>query len=753
MSEASVTTFRRVARRAGLAFVVVGAAVAGLASGVVFAYLGDLPQISALDDYAPSTISRVSARDGTLIGEFALERRVVIDYEDIPETLRHAIIAAEDAGFNSHVGLSISRILVTLIRDVLEGRRAGASTLTQQLARNLFPIGFEKTLERKIKEALLAIQIEKRYTKREILTLYCNHVHFGHGTYGVEAAAQLYFGKSARDVTLEEAALLAGIIQSPARQSPFVDKERARQRRNYVLDRMAEEGFVTREQAEAAKARPVEVVDRRGRTNALAPHFLEEVRKYLETKYGAKLLYEGGLTVQTTLDVQLQRIAEQAVAEGLRRVDKRRGYRGPRERVQGALDRFDHPRWRGPLAPGAFVPAVVTDVARDRIGIRVGPYRGEIDREGFRWAGTDATGFVRRGDVVDVRLVSLEPATGRLRAALEQEPELEGALVAIDNRTGQILAMVGGYSFERSKFNRATQALRQLGSLFKVIVYTAAIDRGFTPTTILLDAPVSYPAGPGQPLYTPQNYDGTFEGPITLRHALEKSRNIPAVRTMAQIGPEQVAAYARRFGFDRPLPPYLSVALGAAEWTLLGITSAYSVFPNQGVRMVPYAVGTVRDRDGNLLEENRPRPQEVIRADTAFIMTSLLEGVIDRGTAARAAAIPWPLGGKTGTVDDFTDAWFVGFDPAITVGVWVGYDQKRTIYYGADGAGVALPIWMDFMKGYIELAGEPGEFAPPSNIVFMTVDRHTGRPLGPAAPGGLREAFVAGTQPGSLFEP
>jgi penicillin-binding protein 1A len=748
-----VRAFRRAARQAGLLLLVCGAAVAGLASGVVFAYLGDLPQISALDDYTPSTITRVYDRDGQLLGEFATERRVVIDYDDIPEVLRQAIIAAEDAGFNSHVGLSISRIIVTLIRDVLEGRLAGASTLTQQLARNLFPIGFEKTLERKIKEALLAIQIEKRYTKREILTLYCNHVHFGHGTYGVEAASQLYFGKSARHVTLEEAALLAGIIQSPARQSPFVDKERARQRRNYVLDRMAEEGYITRQQAEAAKARPVVVVDRRKREDLLAPHFVEEVRKHLETKYGAKALYQSGLSVHTTLDARLQRIAERAVAEGLRRVDKRRGYRGPLAHFEGDLERVDEARWHRPLDVGAIVPAVVTAVAPGRIDVRVGALRGQIDGEAFRWAGRDATRLVRPGDLIEVRLLAVDQVARRLRGALEQEPQIEGALVAIENRTGQILAMVGGYSFERSKFNRATQAYRQLGSLFKVIVYTAAIDRGYTPTTILLDLPVSYPAGPGQPPYTPQNYDGTFEGPITLRHALEKSRNIPAVRTMAQIGPEQVALYARRFGFDRPLPPYLSVALGAAEWTLLGITSAYSAFPNQGVRMTPYFIAAVRDRDGNLLEENRPRPQETIGADTAYVMTSLLEGVIDRGTAARAASIPWPLAGKTGTVDDFTDAWFVGFDPAITVGVWVGYDQKRTIYYGADGAGVALPIWMEFMKGYIDLVGRPGEFAPPGNIVFLTVDSRTGRPTSPAAPGSLREAFVAGTQPGSVFEP
>jgi penicillin-binding protein 1A len=747
----------RIARQAGIAILFVVAAVLGIASGVLFAYAGDLPQISALDDYAPSTITRVYASGGEVIGEFAIQRRMVIGYDDIAPQLRNAIIAAEDAEFSDHFGLSISRIFVTLARDLLERRKAaGASTLTQQLARNLFPvaIGFEKTWERKIKEAIVAIQIEKRFTKREILTLYCNHIHFGHGTYGVEAASRLYFDKRARDLTLEEAALIAGIIQTPARQSPFVDEARASRRRDYVLQRMLDEGYITREQAEAARAKPLGAVDRRRHQDSPAPYFLEEVRKYLENKYGAKVLYEGGLSVHTSLDLRLQQGANRAVDEGVRAVDHRRGFRRPARNVLaagGSVAAFEDDRWKRPFVPGDIVPAVVASVERDRARLRIGRYAAELTKSGTAWTGRAPADLLRPGDVVQARILSMDEAAHTAAVGLEQEPRVEGALLAIDNQTGQIRAMVGGYSFERSKFNRATQAERQLGSTFKAVVYTAAIDRGYTPLSSILDAPVSYPTGPGQPPYAPMNYDHTFEGPVTLRRALEKSRNVPTVRLMEQLGPKQVVAYARRFGFQAAFPPYLSLALGAGEATLVEVTNAYSVFPNQGVRMRPYFVLEVTDREGNVLEENRPEPTDAIRADTAYVMTSLLRGVVQRGTAARAASLDWPLAGKTGTVDDFTDAWFVGFDPDLTAGVWVGYDEKKPLGRGEDGARAALPIWMDFMKHHIDGRTDPPEFSPPGNIVFLRVDRTTGAPAAPDAPDAVNEAFISGTQPGTTF--
>lgn len=762
----------RVARGAGIVALFVVTAAAGTLSGVLFAYADDLPQISALDDYAPSTITRVYADGGELIGEFATERRLVIGYDGISPYLREAIIAAEDGDFDQHFGLSVSRLLVTLARDVFEGvrdrfagrqsRPAGASTITQQLARNLFPedVGFSVSLERKIKEALVALQIEKRYTKREIFTFYANHIHFGHGTYGVESAARLYFDKSARDVTLEEAALLAGIIQLPARQSPFVNLDAAMARRNYALQRMADEGYVTQEEANEAQARAIVVHDQR-QQESLAPYFVEEVRKHLEDSYGAKALYENGLSVMTTLDARLQEAANRALDAGLRRIDKRRGFRRPSENVLAEgknLADYTHPRWRRPIRSGDIVPAVVEAIdgaaPADGAVVRLGLYRGNLTPEGFAWTGrSSASRLFKPGDLIQVAVGSLDDSAGTAMVTLEQEPTVEGALLAIENRTGHIKAMVGGFSFNRSKFNRAVQAFRQMGSTFKPVVYTAAIDRGFTPASTIVDEPVTFELVDDQ-TYEPQNYDHRYEGEITLRHALEDSRNIPAIRMMETVGPETVVAYARRFGFSQDFPPYLSIALGAGEGNLEEVTSAYSVFPNQGVRMKPIGLLRVIDRDGNLLEENRPEAIEVIRADTAFVMTSLLRGVVQRGTGAAASRLEWPLGGKTGTVDDNTDAWFVGFDPDLTVGVWTGLDEKKPLGRNETGAVAALPIWMDFVEAYISAYGnreEPPQFEVPGNVVFLDVDRATGLPATPETVRAITETFISGTQPGGLF--
>ncbi len=728
------------------------AAGLGTTTGVLFVYAADLPTISSLDDYAPSTISRVYGARGEIVGEFAIERREVIPYERISPRLEQAILAAEDDEFYQHIGLSIPRIIVTAIKDIVYRRMHGASTLTQQLARKLF-LTDDKTPERKIKEALLAIQIEKRYTKREIFTLYCNQMYFGHGVYGVEAASRLYFGKSAKDVSLEEAALIAGILQGNVRQSPYVNKDAAMRRRNYALTRMAEVGYITVAEAEDAKKKPIVTrPDPPGQSQSAAPYFLEEVRRELEGRYGAKQLYENGLSIQTAIDLKLQEAATAALDAGLRRIDKRRGFRKPRRNVVAeghTIDGFRHPRWDRPMNAGQIVPAVVTSVEPTSVSLRAGGLAITIDRKGYAWTNKAPTQLVTRGDLVDVRLATADGGTAT--ATLEQAPEVEGAVLAIDNRTGQILAMVGGFSFERSKFNRATQAYRQVGSAFKPFVYTTAIDSGYTPTTQLMDTPVSFPGGAGQPPYTPLNYDRTFEGPITLRRALEQSRNIPAIRMMDQLGPTQVIAYARRLGLESPLPPYLAVAIGAAEATLVEMTSAYSVYPNQGVRMRPYSVLKVTDREGNVLEENRPEPKDAIRADTAYVMTSLLRGVVQRGTAARAAALNWPLGGKTGTTDDYTDAWFIGFDPDITIGVWAGFDQKRTMGPAGTGSDSALPIWIDIMKAWIGTRKEPPTFEAPGNIVFVSVDRSSGNPALEGTPGAITESFIAGTQPGSGF--
>jgi len=746
----------RFARRAGLAALFVLVAALGAVGGVFFAYANDVAEVSALDNYKPNTITRLLASTGEPIGEFATERRIVIGYDDIAPVLRQAIIASEDGDFEKHFGISFSRLAVTAIRDVVSGQRFGASTITQQVARILFLQQYMKGgvfarsgtagLERKLKEAMLAFQLEKRYTKREILAFYANHIPLGHGAYGVEAAARMYFDKSAKDVTLEEAAAIAAIIQTPARLSPFVNpKANMSRRNNYVLPRMVSEGFITRQQAGDAASTPLVLQGQPTPEQSIAPYFVEDIRKMLEQKYGADTLYQNGLRVQTTLDITLQEAANAAIDRGLRIIDKRKnGFRRPRRNLVAEgkpLDTFTTERWAEPILAGDIVPALVTFVPTGPKGdarVRIGTYEVDLPRTAFAWTGkASAAVLLKVGDLVEVNVRALDNKKPT-QLLLEQPPAVEGALIAIDNHTGQIRAMVGGFSFNRSKFNRATQAKRQVGSLFKPFVYTAAIDRGFTPISTFIDEPVSYEAGPNQPRYEPQNYDRKYEGRVTLRRALEQSRNIPAVKAMAEVGPADVISYAKRFGLRGDYQPYLSLALGAAEATLVEMTSAYSAFANQGVRLEPYSVVTIADREGNILDEHRPEPHEALRADTAFVMTNLLRGVVQHGTANAAAALDWPLAGKTGTMDEYTDAWFIGFDPDITVGVWVGYDEKKPLGSGETGAAAALPIWMDFMKVYIQKHGDhqnPPRFEAPGNIVFVTLDT------------GNTEAFINGTQP------
>ena len=747
-------TVIRVARRAVLVMLFVLAAGLGTAGGVLFAYWTDLPEISRLDNYRPSTITRLLARDGEVVAQFATERRMVVRYDDIAPALRQAIIATEDAGFEEHFGLNIARIVAAVARDIVYGERAGASTITQQLARDQFLTEYRQGgvfarsgiegAERKIKEMLIAMQIERRYTKREIFTFYANQINLGPGVYGVEAASRMYFGKAAKDVTLDEAATIAAVVQAPGRVNPFVDPEATVARRNNtVLRRMVDAKFITDAQAREARSRPLEVKGRPQPDQSIAPYFAEEIRKKLEAQYGADALYEAGLTVQTTLDRRLQEAANRALDRGLRQLDKRHPvYRKPARNVVAEghkVDTFVADRWKRPIATGDIVPAVVKSVpAKGPVTLRIDGGDVELPAKAYAWTRGTAAKLFKAGDLIEVEVRALDKEGRPRDVFLEQAPIVEGAIVAIDNRTGQIRAMVGGANFVRSKFNRATQARRQVGSLFKPFVFTAAIDRGYTPISLFMDEPVSYVAGPNQPPYEPLNYDREFEGPVTLRRALEQSRNIPAVKAMAEVGPAEVVAYAQRFGLRGNFPPFLSLALGAAEATLIDMTSAYSAYPNQGVRMDPYAIVSIADRDGNVMEENRPAPREAIRADTAYVLTNLMEGVVQHGTAQKAKVLNWPLAGKTGTMDDYTDAWFIGFDPDITIGVWVGYDEKKPLGSGETGAEAALPIWIDVMRAYIQNAGngaEPPTFEAPGNIVFVTLES------------GETEAFINGTQP------
>jgi penicillin-binding protein 1A len=745
-----ILTLRRVVVTALLAAAIFGGAMLG----VFLAFESDLPQVTSLEEFQPNIITQVFANDGSVIGEFAIEKRVVVQFRDIPPVLRNAIVAVEDADFWKHIGINPWRVPGAAIANLRSGRYSqGFSTLTMQLSRLLF-LTPEKTPERKIKEIILAFQIEKNFTKEEILTLYCNQVYFGHGNYGVEAASRFLYGKAVKDLTLEEAALVAGTAQSPIRQSPIENPERALVRRNHVLDRMAEEKYISVEEAEAAKAKPLGLLPRRD-PPSIAPHFLEEVRKYLEKEYGSQRIYQGGMRIYTTLDPLAQRAAVRALRDGLRVLDRRaRGFVKPEASVltpDGLLPEPLHlDEWDWPFAAGDVVRGVV--VASDRMSavVQLGDYRARLFPADVAWTRrTSVVDALPRGAIAPFRILALSDEGGRKEAklALEQEPKVEGALLALDVKTGAVRAMVGGYDFEKSKFNRATQAMRQVGSAFKPIVYAAALETlGYTPATILIDSPLSFPNQWNGTVWSPQNYDGAYLGPIPLRKAIEQSRNIPAVRTLQAVGLEKGIEYARRLGLAGELPPYLPIALGAGEATLTEMTAAFATFANQGLRMKPFLIERITDRDGNVIEQGLPRATDALRADTAFILTSLLRGVAEHGTAARARRLHRPIAGKTGTTNDFTDAWFIGYEPSLAAGVWVGFDEKKdSLGRGETGADAALPIWMEFWQK--TMASRPiEEFPIPGNVVFVPVDE-MGRPGVPGVPGVHMEAFVAGTEP------
>ena len=748
-SESPILTVRRVVITA----LFVAAILGGCLLGVFLAVESDLPEVTSLEDFQPNIITQVFAADGSVLGEFAIEKRVVIAFRDIPPVLRNAIVAVEDAEFWKHIGINPWRVPGAALANLRSGRLGqGFSTLTMQLTRLLF-LTPEKTLERKIKEIILAFQIEKNFTKEEIFTLYCNQVNLGHGNYGVEAASRYYFGKGVRELTLPEAAMIAGIAQRPSRRTPVLDPEGSLARRNRVLDRMAAEKYITQEEAEKAKVEPV-VLRLPRKQPTIAPYFLEEVRKHLEREYGSQRIYQGGLRVYTTLDPRMQQVASRALRDGLRVLDRRaRGFVKPDESIleDGLLpDPLELPEWSWPFGEGDVVRGVVVASDRSSAVVQLGDYRARLGPRDIGWSRPGRVDDVLpRGTVAPFRVLSLVEKNGRkeARLRLEPEPEVEGALLALDVRSGAVRAMVGGYDFERSEFNRATQARRQVGSAFKPIVYAAAFETlGWTPTTTVVDGPLSITNPWDQSVWSPQNYDLGFMGPITVRRAVEQSRNVPAVKALQAVGVDTGIEYAHRLGLQDELPPYLPIALGAGESTLIDMVTAFAAFANQGLRMRPFLITRIEDRDGNLIEETRPRASDAIRADTAYIVTSLLQGVVERGTATRARRLDRPIAGKTGTTNDFTDAWFVGYEPSLAAGVWVGFDEKvHSLGRGATGSEAALPIWMDFWEeAAADLPIE--EFPIPGNIVFVPVDA-SGRPGAPGAPGVRMEAFVAGTEP------
>lgn len=719
---------RKLVGRVYFGLLLAAAALIGAFAGLLIVYSTDLPEVSELENYRPSAVTELYDDHGREIGSFAIQRRVIVSYDQLPKILRQAIISIEDKDFERHWGINVRRVAGAFYRDVVLHRRAqGASTLTMQLSRNLF-LSPERTLTRKIQEAILAIQIERRFTKPQIFTMYCNQIYLGHGVYGFEAGAEYYFGKHAKDLTLDEAAVLAGLPKSPADYSPILHPERSLARRNLVINNLLEDGKITAAEANRAKVAPLKL-NVTVPTDNISPWFVEEVRRYLEKKYGSDRVHQGGLRVYTSLDMDLQKVANQAVLDGLAAYERRHGWKGKLHNILSAgenLKTFQHPDWNDPIEIGSYEHALVTAVSLHAATLKFGGYSATLSRPDFAWTGKRlAPELLRVGDIAYVQVMALRP-DGHSSVTLEQDSGAQGALLALDNVTGNILAMVGGRDFEESKFNRATQALRQVGSSFKPYVYTAAVDSaGASPDDVILDAPTTFMTASGP--YTPHNYDGKFEGSITLRHALAESRNIPALKLAEHLGMSTVIDYARKFGVTSPLPPYLPVALGAAEVTLYEQTAAFSTFPNDGVRVTPRSIRKVTDYDGRVLEENYPEVKDVVSANTARILTSMLREVVLHGTGVKASQLNHPLAGKTGTTNDFTDAWFMGFSPSVTCGVWVGYDEKKTLGSKETGSLAALPIWMDFMK--VAIQGHDNEdFTPPAlaphppNAVVMKED-------------------------------
>ncbi len=687
------------AGRLALAFLVVCAIGVGAAAGLLFVYSSDLPEIRALADYRPIVETELYADDGQSIGTFALQRRVLITYSQIPPVLKDAILTTEDQHFEEHWGVDFPRVLQAAWHDIAHRRIAeGASTLTMQLAGGLFLNRSDRSFHRKIQETYLAVQIERHYTKEQIFTMYCNQIYLGAGNYGFEAASEYYFSKPVDQVTLPQAAMLAAIIRGPV-YSPIAHPDRALARRNLVLSLMVRLHKISADQAKAASQESLGLHVPSLR-NDLAPYFVEEIRQYLEHTYGTAAVHEQGLRVYTTLNVAMQRAADQAVRDGLHAYDRRHGWRGNvpnilRDRL-GTIDKYQHDDWRGPIQKGDYVTALVTSVQPNFAWLKIGPYHAMLTPADFAWTGQRSpVKLLEPGDLVVVNIKQASGTTALVQ--LEQQPVAQAGLVAIDNATGEIKAMVGGYDFGISKFDRATQALRQPGSSFKVYVYAEAFVQGASPFDTLTDRPMTFHSGSED--YAPHNYDEKFEGRITLRRALAHSRNIPAVQLLEKVGIENVIALARKAGITSPLPPVLPLALGAADVTLMEHTSAFTVFPDDGIHIEPHYIRRVTSYDGATLEEPRPTVTDVLPPEVARTMVAMLEDVVQFGTGVRAKEIGRPSGGKTGTTNDFSDAWYIGFTPQITAGVWVGNDDKR-VSLGAKetGARAALPIWIQFMQ-------------------------------------------------------
>ena len=771
----------------------VGIALALLAAGGVALYITsltkDLPDYEVLAKYEPPVTTRVHASDGALMAEFARQRRLFLPIQAIPDRVKAAFLSAEDKNFYNHPGIDIEGVGRAVFVALKGGPTQGGSTITQQVAKN-FLLTNEQTIERKVKEAVLSFRIEQAYSKDRILELYLNEIFFGLGSYGIAGAALTYFDKSVNELTVADAAYLAALPKGPTNYHPFRHTERALERRNWVIDQMVENGYVSREEGDKAKTTDLGVKPRRGGTYLFAgEYFTEEVRRQIIAKYGEDTLYEGGLSVRTTLDPTMQRMARGALQHGLIKYDTLRGYRGPVTSIDIAGD------WGKPLGEVKGlddVPewqlAVVLEAGRNGLTVGLKPGReisgelkaerneGSVSAADMKWAmrhvvnGKRVTAkspadVVKPGDVVFVEPKDGDPTNLILR----QPPEIEGGMVAMDPHTGRVLAMVGGFSYANSVFNRATQALRQPGSSFKPIVYAAALDNGYTPASVVMDAPITIRVG--TTVWEPKNYDSGSGGPSTLRAGIEKSRNLMTVRLANDMGMDLVAEYAERFGVYDKMGRYIPNSLGSGETTVMRMVSAYSVMANGGKSIKPSLVDRIQDRYGRTIfrhEErtcencnaqqwdNQPEPtivdnsEQVLDPMTAYQITSMMEGVIQRGTGATIAELGRPLAGKTGTTNDEKDAWFVGYSPDLVVGLYMGYDNPRPMGKGATGSGLSAPIFKEFMAE--ALKDQPiVDFRVPEGMKLIAIDRKTGMRAGEGQQGTIMEAFKPGTGPADSY--
>jgi penicillin-binding protein 1A len=758
---------RKLLKFALWSFVLVGVLAAGTGGVLWYVWSSNLPLISSLREYNPPIITEIYSSDGEVIGRFWDEKRIVISLAEVPRHLIHAFIAAEDARFYEHEGVDIPSIARAFFKNLIARKiEQGGSTITQQVTKSLLLKNPEKTYRRKVREATLSLQIEKAFPKERILYLYLNQIYLGHGAYGVEAAARTYFGKRASEINLAESAMLAGMTQAPSKYSLLSHFNRAKARQKYVLQRMREEGYITPEQEQEAFKADISVSQDAENPFYTAPYFTEQIRRYLEEKYGRELLYGGGLRVYTTVDVAMQQAAQEALMKGLLELDKREGYRGPikhltPEEAQAfkleAQARFEE----DPPEAGDVLQGLVEEVnnKKSQVTVSLGKARGILPLSEMKWARKPdpevpyyATGVKRPGDVLqagDVVLLRIQEtaaAPNPWQVSLEQTPAVQGAVYCMESQNGRVRAMVGGRDFKVSQFNRAVQARRQPGSAFKPIIYAAALDWGMNPATIILDAPYVSTMNPEEEIWRPKNYKEKFYGPTLFRSAIIYSRNVITVKILKQIGVPYAIAYANRMGIESDLSPDLSLALGSSGLSLEEITKAYLVFANGGKRVAPIYINKIEDRNGRIIEENHAFLEESISEETAAVMTDLLKAVIQEGTGWRAKALKRPAAGKTGTTNDLRDAWFIGFTPRLVAGVWVGYDDRRPMGKGETGSRAASPIWLYFMSEVLK--DEPVEdFQTPEGVVFAKIDAKTGLLASPYSEKTVFQAFREGQEP------